>query len=571
MQKLSGQKRDEAFLIKRSQQVVFHAKGSFLHFATLILTFVCTVAFVGPSGNFPLNDDWSWAIATRTLVATGMWRPTGWTSMPLISNALWAAPFCYASQCSFNDLRLTTLLASLLLLSATFFLVRLNSKETALPLAAALLVAFNPVAYALSFTFMTDIFFSTLVTISALLFVLSLEQDSLRLALVGTTVALAATLSRQLGLCIPAAYLIVRILQPGNWRHKLTLALLPLLVCAASLALYDGWLSQSGKLPALYSVQSAQIAILLKSPINLASQISRNLIPVFLYLGLFSLPILLLTRRPPVVAEADSWVRRIPFVTQCVVTVAAIRMLATHGIMPIGGNMLIPQGIGPLTLRDTYILHLPNVAPLPSAFWIAVTWLSVWGAFELAGRLTTYAVNLVATQRYTRFEPGEAGVLFVLIAIFAYLIPLMLVSIFDRYLIPVLPLILFVLSSISSAKPVNQYRVAVATILGLLIGIYAVFGVHDYMAWNRARWAAIDDLEKAGIANHFNLDGGFEYNGMSSYSSSYKKSGNKSWWWIDRDDYQISFGPIPGMKVLKRYPYETLLPPARRTILVLSK
>ena len=195
---------------------VSFAKVSLLPLLILAVVFVGSVAFVGLSGDFPLNDDWSYAIATRRLVATHSWAPTGWTSMPLISNALWAMPICSASACGFDDLRLATMLASLLLFSATYFLVGLNNKEVLVPLVAALLVAFNPIAYALSFTFMTDILFTALVTTSAFLFIVSLERDSVAMAQLGTLVALAATLSRQLGLCIPLAYMVARLLQPGR-------------------------------------------------------------------------------------------------------------------------------------------------------------------------------------------------------------------------------------------------------------------------------------------------------------------------------------------------------------------
>jgi hypothetical protein len=44
--------------------------------------------------------------------------------MPLVTNALCAAPSCAISRCSFDDLRLTTLFAALLLFLATFLLVR---------------------------------------------------------------------------------------------------------------------------------------------------------------------------------------------------------------------------------------------------------------------------------------------------------------------------------------------------------------------------------------------------------------------------------------------------------------
>jgi Dolichyl-phosphate-mannose-protein mannosyltransferase len=562
-----------SFVSSRSSgSLVSVAKGSLHHLLALTIAFVGTVAFVGPSGDFPLNDDWSYAIATRTLVATGVWKPTGWTMMTLISNALWAAPICGASFCSFDDLRLATLLASLLLFSATFFLVRLSSKDTVVPLVAALLVAFNPIAYALSFTFMTDILFSALVTTSAFLFIVSLDRDSVLLVVLGTIVALAATLSRQLGLCIPLAYLVVRLLHTGNRQRNLVLALIPLILCVVSLVLYTGWLRQTDRFPSLYDTNLQEIAIMLKSPVQAILRIGLNSITVLLNLGLFSLPMLLLTRRPTVVAKAHSWWRRVPLVTAVGAAVLAVTsMVARHRIMPLGQNILIPQGIGPLTLRDTYILDLPNVPPLPFAFWVAVTLLSVWGVFELSGRVATFALNTAWTLWYGRVECAEARALFAVIAILAYFAPLMLITFFDDYLIPPLPLTLFFLASVSSAGSVGRYRSVAAAALCLMTAIFSVLAVHDYFAWNRARWAAITDLQNSGKAGPANLDGGFEYNGLFSYDPSYRKSDGKSWWWIDNDDYQITFGPIDGMKIVKDYPYTTLLPPAKRSILILSK
>ena len=109
------------------------------------------------------------------------------------------------------------------------------------------MVAFNPIAYALSFTFMTDILFTALLTISAFLFIVSLERNSDGLALLGALVALAATMSRQLGLCIPIAYMVARLLQEGDWRRKSIMALAPLILCAGSFMLFDGWLREAGR------------------------------------------------------------------------------------------------------------------------------------------------------------------------------------------------------------------------------------------------------------------------------------------------------------------------------------
>jgi hypothetical protein len=543
------------------------AKGSLLYFVAVVVVFLVTVAFVGPWGDFPLNDDWAYAFATRTLIASGTWQPTRWPAMPQISNALWAAPICAASTCSFDDLRLTTLLATLVLFSATFFLLNLSRRESAVPLAAMVLVAFNPIAYTLSFTFMTDILFSALITISALLFIISLKRDSVLLVVLGTIVALAATLSRQLGLCVPLAYFVVRLMTDKS-RQKLIPALVPLLLCIGSLVLLDGWLWMIDRTPA----HSAEVGLVstLTSPVSAVLRVWMNLVTVLLYAGLFSLPLLLLTR-PPAVTAVPSSLRRLPFFTAAgAVVLIILAMAVRRQMMPFGRNILIPQGVGPLTLLDTYILGLPNVPSLPLVFWVVITLLSVWGAFELTQWVTIFAIRLLTTPRSRRLESADTSVLVAAVAILAYFTPLMLIPIYDRYIIPMLPLTLFFLANTAPARSTGYLR-ALGGVLCLAMAVFAVLAAHDYMAWNRARWAAIADLQKVGSAGPANLDGGFEYNALYSYDPSYHQRNDKSWWWVDDDTYQITFGPIDAMQIVGKYPYATLLPPANRTILVLHK
>jgi hypothetical protein len=543
----------------------------------LAALFASTIILVGPAGDFPLDDDWSYATSVRTFVTTGEWRPGGWTSMPLISNALWAAPICAASACTFVDLRITTLLASALLFAATYFLLKRHGEATILPLMAATLMAFNPIAYALSFTFMSDILFSALLTLSALLLVLSLERDSVALAALGTALALAATLSRQLGLCVPLAYLVVRMLQPGRWRPKLVSGLVPLILCAGSLLLLRAWLQATGRLPALYNMSPMPVTQALSAATWRFLFSIFNLSTALLYAGLFSLPMLLLTQPAIPVDTAASRLRKLPLYAGAAVAILAIgSMVYLHRIMPllgnvVSGNILVPQGIGPLTLRDTYILGLPNVAPLPRLFWIAVTLLSLWGAFQLVIRSVAYVVNTVARMRQGRLDAVKVSTVFPATAIVFYLAPLLWTGLFDRHLLPALPLILSFSIGASGSPSVERYRVVAAALLTLAMTVFAVLATHDYMAWNRARWSAISELQKTHDAGPANLDGGFEYNGLFSYDPSYRDVDGRSWWWVQKDDYQITFGPIAGMSIVKSYTYRTLLPPGNRSILVLHK
>src|SRR5512137_2624379 len=86
------------------------AAGDMLLLASI---WVASLFVVNPIGDFPLNDDWSFGLAVQRLLQTGQFHPTGWTSMPLITQALWGSLFCLPAGFSFNALRASTLLLSL--------------------------------------------------------------------------------------------------------------------------------------------------------------------------------------------------------------------------------------------------------------------------------------------------------------------------------------------------------------------------------------------------------------------------------------------------------------------------
>ncbi len=67
------------------------------------------------------------------------------------------------------------------------------------------------------------------------------------------------------------------------------------------------------------------------------------------------------------------------------------------------------------------------------------------------------------------------------------------------------------------------------------------------------------------------IDGGFEFNGWYLYDFKYKEKPDKSWWWVDNDDYIISFEPINGYEEVKRYTFRRLLPFGKENICVLRK
>jgi hypothetical protein len=129
---------------------------------------------------------------------------------------------------------------------------------------------------------------------------------------------------------------------------------------------------------------------------------------------------------------------------------------------------------------------------------------------------------------------------------------------------------------LSAKGSTAQFRVQLlplsfSALVPLIFGLFAIGGTHDYLAWNQARWQALNDLMAKDGVSYKNIDGGFEFNGLYAYQSGYRIDPSKSPWWVDRDDYLISFGPVPGYMEMRRYPFERWLPPEEDHIFVLRR
>ena len=271
---------------------VLTRRTQLLDLAFLVIIFAVSIVVVNPLGDFPLDDDWSYARAVKGLVEHGDWRPTGWTSATLITQSLWGAIFCVASGFSFNALRFSTLTLALVGILGVYVLFITNIRNRLLAVTAALTLAFNPIYYVLSNTFMTDVPFTALAILSSIFFVRCIRRFGYLDLSIACLLAVAATLCRQLGLFLPLAFAVALSIQRGFSIGWLARAILPLMACVTALIVFQQWISITGRTPAQYGTfwdnESLSIKII-------GSRIDTAL----LYLGLFCLPILLLGSNKP--------------------------------------------------------------------------------------------------------------------------------------------------------------------------------------------------------------------------------------------------------------------------------
>ncbi|MCX7015427.1 MAG: glycosyltransferase family 39 protein, partial [Candidatus Sumerlaeota bacterium] len=581
---------------------------------------------------FPLNDDWSYAQAVRSLLITGHIRLSEWTFMTLVGQVSWGALFCLPFGFSYTALRLSTLVAGLLGVWATYGTLRAAGARPAQALLGALAVAGNPIYFSLAQTFMTDVPAYAVGMASVWLFVRGLEKESKSDLLAASLLAAWASLIRQTGVLIPVAATAAVLLKEGGrlfsrvggmdggdgvdgvdrvdgvdgmdgagsshpshpshfarparpshpshpshlsspkrfsrgWTALLFPA--PAILALAGHAL---WMRHTGQ-AAPYSSPLFDIAYLaVTDRLRLLGGFCRHALSTALYLGAFTAPLWI--EATPRVWKAFKAAR--PHGHFALAAGALAFCLAFQAAlepsfrMPALGNILYNVGAGPLLLRDTSILNLPHWPAAPAGVWIAIR---VVGAIGAGLALPTVVLLLIRIGR--AFADAAGGFLLLLLVLHASALALQPLF-FDRHVLFSLPLLMAVAlraapSDDERPPPRALKRTTAGYVLAVLVFAFAIGATHDYLAWNRARWKALDWLMETENVSPTRIDGGFEFNGSYLYDPSYQKTPEKSWWWVVDDEYALAFGPIKGYAVERREPFRRWAPPGRGEILVLKR
>src|SRR5258708_20751798 len=95
------------------------SRKDFAELALLAAVWAVAIAIISPRGDFPILDDWDFAIATWNFAGTGHFQFTNFTAVSLRAMVLWGAAWTRLFGQSFEVLRSSTLTLSL----ATLFVV----------------------------------------------------------------------------------------------------------------------------------------------------------------------------------------------------------------------------------------------------------------------------------------------------------------------------------------------------------------------------------------------------------------------------------------------------------------
>ena len=520
------------------------------------------VVLVDSVGDFPINDDWVYGAATRS-VLQGRLAIHGASSANVGLLAYWGALFSLPGGFSFTALRLSTIVLGLAGGWAVYFVVLRfwSHRAIALTIASAFLV--NPVYFALANTFMTDIPFFALLVMASGSMLKGIDQDDNRWVVAGLFIALCAVTIRQFALVALVGFAFMHVGRRGVSVRSVAIALTPLLVGLLIHALLTTWLVDTGRKLHPTGVQSA-----IEWPLTPKEwgRLKWSSLVVVGNIGLFVLPIAALCAPSKAIGRHA---RLVACLAVAVLAGPIAFAFVQRGLtLPLGENMLFWYGIGPRSSRDTYELKL-NL-PSPGDGTMVVLWVVTALAIVAAAfAFVTLAVGLVRLVRDLRRNPrgpqsrsttrwllivGIGSSYAAILVVIASQLP-----VFDRYLLPLVFVIALALPLMiaGEAGPValSRTRVAIGAALLLASCVFSVVTTHDFLAWSRTRWTALQELTAQGIGPE-RIDGGYEFNGWYLYDPLYRYTNARSWWWVIDDEYVATSGPLPGYDTLRTFPVD---------------
>ena len=529
---------------------------------------VIFVAVPPGAQDFPLGDDWAFNLGAFLFAGGQGIHYSQWASMPQLGQWMWACPFIWSRGESFIAVRLSTILLSWLGLAAFYDLLRRDGELPARRAGfATAAFALNPLFFLLQGTFMTDVPSLSFALMALALYTRALAGDRLSTLFAACAVAMVGAITRQNTVAVPVAVGILLLRsQLGYWLSAIGLRL-PAVgqkPMADSRKPFTPWLFAisapivTGVITHGWFIMHGDILDmpLIQSPPGLA------LTPYLLIhtCGLSVLPLVALDPRPV------SW-QRFGIALAIMLGGAAYWSNYPWGygfVLPYGGlfpyctGMMGPYGAfaGQLVAGERDVLLTTNVR-------VVMSLLGCVGGAWLIDRTLDKVRSVSALGPIMLFTLLQVCLL------------LMVRSLYDRYLLVFLPGALFLASS-ARGHPRPRWVRGFAMLL--VFAAVSVGLMHDWLAWNAARWAIGRRAVAAGI-NPLDIEGGFEWNGWHAPRPRVKEGPLDKGFTLHFTDsffphvtgrYALTFSPLRGTVPLDWESYDQWLIPGRKDFLLVQ-
>ncbi|MGH9341351.1 MAG: hypothetical protein ACRD1R_17585, partial [Acidobacteriota bacterium] len=529
--------------------------------------YLASAALIPITADAAPADEWIYVQTVERFLSTGHFRIPDVAPTSLVTQIIWGATLAKLFGFSFGILRVSTLMLSVLGGMAVYGISRNLGLPPRTGALAVALFLFNPLDYVLSFSFMTDANYTSLLTIATFFFVRafrpSINSSSIEGVIhphtpdlaIGSVVSALAVLLRQVGIGAPlamAAYLALGVglgSDKARLRAALTVMAVPSLALAGLYAYF--WISDN-----LPSYQDLIISAIRSTPWEAkAHLLARLSFVALMYVGLFVLPITIpaATRIRRLGSAFQSEERKALLAATLAIGIGII-LFASRGLrMPYAASWLHARGVG----ADDFPSARPALIGQPAVF-ESLTILAGVSCVLLIAMGTAQHRLLRSTQLVVP-QRVVAVTSILVFQIFGALPASFLfreVTTFDRYLLPLLPLSLC-LASWAFSRP-EGHRLATWS-LAVLIAVFSVTATGDWLRLEAATWDLAQCANQHGIAND-RLIVGAGWDGYHLWEASRRGIGPDppeqapGWvvlWGLRTDGrYRISGVPLEGFRII---------------------
>ena len=547
----------------------------------VLAVFAATAFMVPTLTSAWVADDFLYARSVETLLDDHRLRIVNLSVATTVVHVLWGSLYAAVFGLTPGVLRVSTVVLFAIGGLATYGLCRELDVRRGLAALGGAAFLLQPLAYVLGFSFMSDVPFTSLLTVSTFLYARGLRRDLPAWALAGSAAAAAAFLIRQQGILIPLGVLTwMAFAHRLRWDRKglagvARVAGLPMAACVA----YYVWINWFHGVPTAQTNLFREIRSAGWS--GLVATSAQMVVVEAAYVGLFVLPVAVLAlvgaRRllgsGPVpgrgwVVVGSAWA--------AVVLVGVLAFAAQDRYMPYAAQFLASWGLGPSDLRggrppvwgDGFERGLTAVAAASAVVFGYAVALRFFRRPSSGGSVAGLVLAVGAWQALGAIPPSLHYR--IPLPAFVYVISL------DRYLLPLLPLALCLgLWAVAEARARELWPAWAVT---ALFGVFAVAGTRDYLVFQRE----VDNLATRAVRSGIpetRLDGGAQWTGSRLYDDRrdipFPRPGRS--WWINffapsiDPDHMISTRRIRGWDVVERVSYSSWLSTRPRHLVVLRR
>src|SRR5437867_3195882 len=202
--------------------------------AAILGLFAVGWLLVGPRANVPVIDDWVYAWSVEHLLQTGRLQVLEFSAIYPIAQILWGALFARVAGFSFGVLRLSTLALAATGCAAAYATLRELGCRRSTSLLGAFALALDPVVFAMSFSFMTEVPFNAFSLLALYWYIRAIRRDERTALWIGGLFSIFAFLVRPIGIALPASVM-PALFWRKDWRRAVGWAAAPVTVVVAAM------------------------------------------------------------------------------------------------------------------------------------------------------------------------------------------------------------------------------------------------------------------------------------------------------------------------------------------------